>query len=95
MTSYPSISPIERVKTGVAGLDAILGGGAATLERAVIQGGTGTGKTILGLHFLLEGARVGEPGVLFTLEETPDQLRWIARVSAGISQRSSSAGLSP
>ena len=42
------------------------------------MGGTGTGKTLLGLHFLVEGARRGEPGVLFTLEETPDQLRDIA-----------------
>jgi circadian clock protein KaiC len=42
------------------------------------MGGTGTGKTLLGLHFLVEGARRGEPGVLFTLEETPDQLREVA-----------------
>ena len=42
------------------------------------MGGTGTGKTLLGLHFLVEGARRGEPGVLFTLEETPDQIRDVA-----------------
>jgi hypothetical protein len=42
------------------------------------MGGTGTGKTLLGLHFLVEGARRGEPGVLFTLEENPGQLREIA-----------------
>ena len=43
-----------------------------------MQGATGTGKTLLSLHFLLDGARRGEPGVLFTLEETPDQIRRIA-----------------
>ena len=77
--SPPSTSPSEPVQTGVAGLDAMLGGGLPHSSATVIHGGTGTGKTLLGLHFLLEGARAGEPGVLFTLEETPDQLRWIAQ----------------
>jgi len=45
----------------------------------MVQGGTGTGKTLIGLHYLLEGARRGEPGILFTLEETPAQLRAVAK----------------
>jgi circadian clock protein KaiC len=69
----------ERVGTGVAGLDELLDGGVPRASSTVLQGGTGTGKTILALNFLLEGLRVGEPGILFTLEETPDQLRHIAR----------------
>jgi circadian clock protein KaiC len=69
----------ERVATGVHGLDAMLGGGLPRASATVFQGGTGTGKTLLGLQFLLEGTKRGEPGVLFTLEETPDQLRGIAR----------------
>jgi circadian clock protein KaiC len=44
-----------------------------------VQGGTGAGKTLLGLQFLLEGARRGERGIFFALEETPDQLRSEAR----------------
>ncbi|MFN2547880.1 MAG: ATPase domain-containing protein, partial [Myxococcales bacterium] len=72
------IAPSERVPTGVAGLDAMLGGGLPRASATVVQGGTGTGKTVLALHFLLEGARRGEPGIHFTLEETPDQLRGIA-----------------
>jgi circadian clock protein KaiC len=44
----------------------------------MVEGGTGTGKTLLGLHFLLESARRGEPGILFTLEETPAQIRAVA-----------------
>jgi circadian clock protein KaiC len=35
---------------------------------------------MLGLQFLLEGARQGEPGVHFALEETANQLRRIAQV---------------
>jgi circadian clock protein KaiC len=69
----------ERASTGVSGLDDMLGGGFPRGSSSVVQGGTGTGKTLLGLQFLLEGARRGEPGVHFMLEETPDQLRGIAR----------------
>jgi len=72
-------SPSERVSTGVAGLDAMLGGGLPNTSATVVQGGTGTGKTLLALHFLLDGARRGEAGIHFTLEETPDQLRGIAQ----------------
>jgi circadian clock protein KaiC len=63
----------------VEGLDDALGGGLPRGSATVVQGGTGAGKTILGLHFLLEGARRGEKGLLFTLEETPEQLRSVAR----------------
>jgi circadian clock protein KaiC len=73
-----SDSAKERVSTGVAGLDAMLGGGLPGASTSIILGGTGTGKTLLGLQFLLEGAMRGEPGVFFTLEETPDQLRGFA-----------------
>jgi len=69
----------ERASTGVAGLDEMLGGGLPRSSSTVIQGATGTGKTLLGLHFLLEGARRGEPGIHFTLEETAGQLRGIAQ----------------
>src|SRR6185436_7779084 len=72
------VSLPERASTGVAGLDAMLGGGVPRASTTVVQGGTGTGKTLLGLQFLLEGARHGEAGIHFTLEETPDQLRGIA-----------------
>jgi circadian clock protein KaiC len=69
----------ERAPTGIAGLDDMLGGGFPRGSSTVIQGATGTGKTLIGLQFLLEGARRGEPGIHFTLEETADQLRGIAQ----------------
>ena len=68
-----------RTPTGVAGLDDMLGGGLPRASATVVQGGTGTGKTMLGLQFLLEGARQGEPGIHFALEETANQLRRIAQ----------------
>jgi circadian clock protein KaiC len=67
-----------RVTTGVTELDALLGGGLPSLSNTVIQGPTGSGKTLLGLQFLIEGASRGERGALCTLEETPAQLRSIA-----------------
>jgi circadian clock protein KaiC len=69
----------DRVTTGVAGLDDLLRGGLPRASATVVEGATGTGKTLLGLHFLMDGSRRGERGVLFTLEETPDQLRGIAQ----------------
>jgi len=78
MTGEPPVDLADRVATGVAGLDALLLGGLPRASSTMIEGGTGTGKTLLGLHFLLEGVRRGEPGILFTLEETPAQIRAIA-----------------
>lgn len=87
---YPRVSaPVDdgavdvehdaRASMGVAGLDELLGGGVPEHGTTLIQGGTGTGKTLLGVHFLLEGIRRGERAVLFTLEETPAQLRSVMR----------------
>jgi circadian clock protein KaiC len=64
-----------RIPTGVAGLDGLLRGGWPARSTSIVIGGTGTGKTILSLAFLLEGARRGEPSILLALEETPDQIR--------------------
>ena len=72
------LQPGDLAPMGVAGLDEMLRGGLPVLSSTIVEGGTGTGKTLLGLRFLIEGARRGEPGLLLTLEETPSQLRWIA-----------------
>lgn len=72
------LHPGERVSTGVAELDALLRGGLPRGSATLVEGGTGTGKTLLGLHFLVAGAAAGEPGVLLTLEESADQLREVA-----------------
>lgn len=69
----------ERVPLGVDGLDELLAGGVLRGSTTMIQGGAGTGKTLLGLQFLIDGARRGEKGVLFTLEEAPEQLRALAK----------------
>lgn len=74
----PAVASAGRATTGVRGLDDLLNGGLPRSSNAVLQGGAGTGKTVLGLAFLIDGARRQEKGVLFALEETPDQLRSFA-----------------
>ncbi|MCA1664747.1 MAG: AAA family ATPase [Myxococcales bacterium] len=68
----------DRIGTGVAGIDALLDGGLPRDSATIVEGGSGTGKTVLALSFLVEGVRAGERTLLFTMEETPDQLRAIA-----------------
>jgi circadian clock protein KaiC len=69
----------ERVSTGIPALDASLGDGYWPGAVTLIAGPTGAGKTLMGLHFLFNGAEHGEPGVLATFQEHPTQLARIAR----------------
>jgi circadian clock protein KaiC len=71
-------SPYEqgdgRVSTGIEALDALLGDGYWPGASTLVAGPTGSGKTLLGLHFLYRGAEQGEAGVLATLQESRAQL---------------------
>jgi circadian clock protein KaiC len=64
--------------TGVLGLDELLHGGLPRNRLHLIEGEPGTGKTTLALQFLLEGQRVGEPGLYVTLSETAEELNHVA-----------------
>ncbi|MHA1751271.1 MAG: ATPase domain-containing protein [Candidatus Helarchaeota archaeon] len=67
---------VERINSGIDGLDEILGGGLLRGTCILVAGGTGTGKTIFSMEFLVKGAiEFNEPGILVTLEERPDELR--------------------
>lgn len=61
--------------TGIAGLDLILNGGLTPDRMYLVEGTPGTGKTTLGLSFLLAGAAIGQPGLYITLAETEVELR--------------------
>jgi circadian clock protein KaiC len=65
----------NRCRMGVAGLDEVLHGGLVPQRAYLVRGGPGTGKTTLGLHFLLTGAAAGESTLLITLESNERQLR--------------------
>lgn len=66
---------LPKAPTGIAGLDAVTGGGLPRGRCTLVCGGPGTGKTLLGAEFLCRGARdLGENGVLVTFEESPRDL---------------------
>jgi circadian clock protein KaiC len=69
----PAAAP-ARVATGIAGLDAVLGGGVLRHQMYVVEGMAGAGKTTLGLHFLLAGRAHNERGLWISTAETPDEL---------------------
>src|SRR5579875_3165286 len=67
-----------RIRTGVRGLDDVLGGGLPKGHLYLIEGDPGTGKTTLALQFLLEGASQGERCMYVTLSESRNELGQIA-----------------
>ena len=67
-----------RIRTGIGGLDDILGGGLTKHRVYLVEGTPGTGKTTLSLQFLLEGVRGGETCLYVTLSETADELSAVA-----------------
>jgi circadian clock protein KaiC len=69
-----------RASSGVAALDDMLGSGYWPGASTLIVGPSGAGKTLMGLHFIFDGARQGEPGVIASLQENRTQLQ---RVAAG------------
>jgi circadian clock protein KaiC len=71
LMDVPVGKELEKAPTGIGGLDQITRGGLPLGRVTLVAGGTGTGKTLLGLQFLVAGAReYGEPGVLLTFEES-------------------------
>lgn len=66
---------VERIITGIPGLDEIIGGGFPKGTNILVCGGSGTGKTIFCTQFLVEGIKKGEPGIFITLEERTSDLR--------------------
>ena len=66
-------------KTGVAGLDDVLGGGLARGRLFLIEGSPGAGKTTVAAQFLMTGAAEGARCLYITLAETEDELRSTAR----------------
>lgn len=68
----PAVVPsAARVAFGVAGLDEMLEGGLPAGSTTMVLGTPGAGKSLLGSHFLVEGAERGEVGLVATFHESP------------------------
>lgn len=66
---------LAKSATGIRGLDEITGGGLPAGRPTLVCGGTGCGKTMLAMEFLVRGAADhGEPGVFMAFEETAEEL---------------------
>ncbi|WP_254537440.1 ATPase domain-containing protein [Halomarina litorea] len=66
---------LERVSTGIDGLDEVLYGGFIQNRTYMIRGEPGAGKSILGLHFLVEGVAAGEDVMYVNMEEPVREIR--------------------
>jgi len=66
---------LEKVPTGIHGLDEITGGGLPKGRPTLVYGAAGSGKTLMGMEFLVRGAtQFNEPGVFMSFEETEGEL---------------------
>jgi len=71
---------MERVKTGITGLDEIMHGGIPAHQLLLVTGKAGTGKTVLCSQFMYHGAlKYKQPGVYLTFEEPPQYIKENAR----------------
>jgi|GEM_PF-29909 len=74
LAAPPPAKALERLSTGIDGLDELLGSGILARSLTLVSGSSGIGKSVLALQFVLEGAAHGEPGLYVTLEEGPEEL---------------------
>ena len=66
---------IQRVSTGIKGLDKLMTGGYPKGSATLISGGTGTGKTTFLSQFIWDGLKNGEKCLFITLEENPEEIK--------------------
>jgi circadian clock protein KaiC len=73
--SPPAETPVPgRVRIGIDGLDAMIGGGLGGGSVTLVPGTPGAGKTSIGLSFLAAGAETAEKGLFVGFHETPGRL---------------------
>ena len=78
----PDSEMMNKLSSGVPGLDEVLGGGLPEQCLYLVEGNPGVGKTTLAMQFLLEGRAKGERGLYVTLSETKRELEAVARSHA-------------
>lgn len=67
---------MERVKTGISGFDEILEGGIPRGSTVLVTGRSGTGKTILGIQFIVNGIKMfNEKGLIVVAGEDIGKLQ--------------------
>ena len=69
-----AFDPSTRATTGVPGLDEVVNGGYFLGSTTVVAGISGVGKSVMALQYIAEGARLGEPSLMLTLDEQVPQV---------------------
>lgn len=73
-STFPN-KQLQKCLTGIKGLDEITKGGLPKNRTTLVSGSAGSGKTLFGIDFLINGAiQFKEPGVFMSFEETEDEL---------------------
>ena len=71
----PNRNKLHKCPTGIKGFDEITEGGLPKNRISLICGSTGSGKTLFGIDFLINGViNYNEPGIFMSFEETEDEL---------------------
>jgi len=69
-----AFDPTTRISSGTPGLDELLSGGYFVGSTTLVVGISGVGKSIMSLQYIAAGARLGERGLMLTLDEPPAQV---------------------
>jgi circadian clock protein KaiC len=72
--ALPQATPAARVASGITGLDAMLSGGFLKATLNLAAGYSGTGKSVIGYHFLDTGLKTGEPVLMVSLKSSLAQI---------------------
>jgi len=69
------VTILDRVPTGIKGLDELLGGGFPEGRCILVVGSPGSGKTTFAIQYLQHGAMLGETGLYVSLDEHPEHVK--------------------
>ncbi|MFN2572374.1 MAG: ATPase domain-containing protein [Gemmatimonadales bacterium] len=69
-----AFDPTTRITTGVPGMDELMNGGYLVGSTTVVAGISGVGKSVMGLQFMAEGARLGQRSLMLSLDEQVPQI---------------------
>lgn len=73
-----TLTESDKASSGLPELDDILGGGFVLARIHLVEGKAGTGKTTLGMQFVMAGRDRGEKVLYITMSETCDELQAVA-----------------
>jgi circadian clock protein KaiC len=67
------LSSDQKYSVGISGIDKMFFGGVYKYSTTLVTGASGTGKTVTGMHFIKEGAKKRQKGLLIAFEESDEQ----------------------